>query len=149
MNEEYTEDKLPYIADTILGLLESRPTSATVLALEGDLGAGKTTLTKTVAEILGVQETVVSPTFVIAKFYTPTKGLFTRLVHIDAYRIDSLSELGPLGFESLLADPNTLIIVEWPERIKEALPEHTVWLSISHTEYGRHITQKNYYEKKS
>jgi len=142
MNEDYTEEKLPYIADTILGLLESVPTSATVLALEGDLGAGKTTLTKTIAELLGVQETVVSPTFVIAKFYTPTKGLFTRLVHIDAYRIESLDELGPLGFEQLLEQPNTLIIVEWPERIKEVLPDITYWFSITHTEQGRHITQK-------
>lgn len=149
MNEDYTEENLPYIADTILSSLDSQSVGATVLALEGDLGAGKTTLTKTIAQLLGVQETVVSPTFVIAKFYTPTKGLFTHLVHIDAYRIESLGELGPLGFEQLLEQSNTLIIIEWPERVKEVLPSSTRWLNISHTDQGRHIGEKNYYEKKS
>jgi tRNA threonylcarbamoyladenosine biosynthesis protein TsaE len=142
MNEDYTEEKLPVIADTILCMLDSRPDGATVLALEGDLGAGKTTLTKTIATLLGVQETVVSPTFVIAKFYTPTKGLFTHFVHIDAYRIESIDELKPLGFERLLQQPNTLIIVEWPERIKDTLPANTEWFSIRHAEEGRHISQK-------
>lgn len=142
MNEDYTEKRVPYIADKILEILTPFPEKASVLALTGDLGVGKTALTKTIATLLGVQEIVVSPTFVIAKFYIPTKGLFTHFVHIDAYRIDSIEELVPLGFETLLVQPTTLIVIEWPERIKQALPVSTKWFTITHTDEGRHIEQK-------
>jgi len=64
------------------------------------------------------------------------------LVHIDAYRIESMDELGPLNFQRLLEQPNTLIIVEWPERIIEALPSTAQWFSITHREHDRHINQK-------
>jgi len=112
---------------------------ATVLGLTGEMGAGKTTLAQAIARSLGVADTVVSPTFVIAKFYEATKGSFKALVHIDAYRIDSLDELGPIGFEDILAQPETLVIIEWPERIDAALPDQAVRLQIDHDEDKRTI----------
>jgi len=142
MNEEYTEESLPYVADKILEIIAPLADAATIVALTGDLGAGKTTLTKTIAALLGVEDTVVSPTFVVAKFYVPTKGLFTHFVHIDAYRIESLDELVPLGFEKIIAQPTTLVVIEWPERIGAALPASTNWFTITHTSTGRHIEQK-------
>lgn len=142
MNESYTEADTPRIAQQVLALLAPQPDRATVLCLEGDLGVGKTALAKALASALGVTDTVVSPTFVIEKFYTPTQGDFDQLVHIDAYRIESVDELIPLGFSTVLKQANTLIIIEWPEHIKAALPESVTWLTLSHQEEGRHIEMK-------
>lgn len=100
--------------------------SATVVALYGDLGAGKTTFVKAVAEIFGIQKTVTSPTFVLEKVYK-IKGFggFTHLIHIDAYRLENGAELLTLGWEALLEDPHNLIFLEWPERVAETLPEES------------------------
>jgi tRNA threonylcarbamoyladenosine biosynthesis protein TsaE len=156
MNATYMEEQTDLIAEQLLALLGSSETNATVLALQGDLGAGKTTLTKSIAEKLGIAETVISPTFVIAKFYEPLRdlppplklwrakqdlGLFEHVVHIDAYRIESLNELVPLGWENILQQPKTLVIVEWPERIREALPHDTRYFRISHEGDRRTIKQ--------
>ncbi|MDB5188841.1 MAG: hypothetical protein JWM92_439 [Candidatus Nomurabacteria bacterium] len=140
MDRLYTESDTADIAREILGLLKNGD-RATVLALQGDLGAGKTTLTKVLAEQLGVQETVVSPTFVIAKFYDTPIGAFERMAHIDAYRIESLDELGPLGWETLLQQPDTLVIVEWPEKITDALPQEKIHFAITHEGEQRRIKQ--------
>ncbi|HTH93110.1 MAG TPA: tRNA (adenosine(37)-N6)-threonylcarbamoyltransferase complex ATPase subunit type 1 TsaE [Candidatus Paceibacterota bacterium] len=132
MEKGYTEDQIETIAEEVLQVLTPSDTGATVLALQGDLGAGKTTLTKALSKKLGVAETVISPTFVIAKFYDPVDSPFDQLVHIDAYRIESNDELKPLGWENILAQPKTLVIVEWPERIREALPSDRYHFFISH-----------------
>ena len=140
MDEIYDDNQVLAIAQKVLALLIPSATAATVLCLQGDLGAGKTTLTQAIAKNLGIEETVVSPTFVIAKFYSPTTGGFLQLVHIDAYRIESEEELGPIRFDELLKQPNTLIVVEWPERIKKSIPEGAVWMNITHRDTTRHIT---------
>ncbi len=93
-----------------------------VIGLYGDLGSGKTALTKSIAKHLGVAEEVTSPTFVIAKFY---KGKDRQLIHIDAYRLEHFSELEALGFKGWCADPKNLVVIEWPEKVKEILPDHT------------------------
>lgn len=101
----------------------TQETHATVLGLSGELGAGKTAFVKSFAKALGVIESVPSPTFVIARFYPIKKhSRFTQLVHIDAYRIESLDELRPLGWEKLLNEKTNLIVVEWPENMKEKFP---------------------------
>lgn len=104
--------------------------SATVLTLAGDLGAGKTTLVQALARELGVTEVVTSPTFVVMKSYQTTHLVFTHLVHIDAYRIDEVSELTPLHFAQVLQTPQTLVCIEWPERINSALPAKVQALSL-------------------
>jgi tRNA threonylcarbamoyladenosine biosynthesis protein TsaE len=102
--------------------------SATVICLHGNLGAGKTALTQAFARELGIQEAITSPTFVIEKFYEldPAKNnlSFKRLVHIDAYRLTSGRELEVLNFEELVSNKNNLIVIEWPENVKEILPEN-------------------------
>ena len=140
MDRIYDEADTADIAEEIRGFLTSSETRATVLALQGDLGAGKTALTKQLARSLGVTDTVVSPTFVIAKFYDTTEQ-FDRMVHVDAYRIESLDELGPLGWEALLQQPKTLIVVEWPERITDALPAERNHFAITHEGEQRRIKQ--------
>ncbi len=105
--------------------------TAAVIALTGDLGAGKTTFTQQLAIYLGVTETVVSPTFGIMKGYELSgHSHFDQLIHIDAYRIETIDEVGPLRFEELFETPRTLICLEWPENIAAILPEEKVEVSI-------------------
>ncbi|HEY0980431.1 MAG TPA: tRNA (adenosine(37)-N6)-threonylcarbamoyltransferase complex ATPase subunit type 1 TsaE [Candidatus Paceibacterota bacterium] len=141
MDEVYSDTEVYDIAGKVLSVLAPSQDQATFLCLQGDLGAGKTTLTQAVAKHLGIEEAVVSPTFVIAKFYHPTTGGFMQLVHIDAYRIESDDELGSIGFDQLLKEPNTLVVVEWPERIKKSIPDGATWMNITHRDTMRHITE--------
>jgi tRNA threonylcarbamoyladenosine biosynthesis protein TsaE len=103
--------------------------SAVIVALHGDLGAGKTAFVKKCAEHFGIQETIISPTFVIEKIYKiPHEQVspWKHIVHIDAYRFEDSSELRHLGFEEVAKDADNLIFIEWPERIKEFLPKETI-----------------------
>ncbi len=116
-------------AEVAAGLLAGGPKksakSATVLALYGDLGSGKTAFTKALAKKLGVTETVVSPTFVIEKIYKLPPGKpFRHLIHIDTYRLDSAEELRVLGWDEIADEPENLIVVEWPDRVKKLLPKN-------------------------
>ncbi|MEX0909764.1 MAG: tRNA (adenosine(37)-N6)-threonylcarbamoyltransferase complex ATPase subunit type 1 TsaE [Candidatus Paceibacterota bacterium] len=100
---------------------------ALLLLLKGDLGAGKTTFVQALARELGVNEKVTSPTFVIQKEYTPrapeepyskSSHDFERLIHIDAYRLESLSELETLGWSEYISDTKAVVALEWPERVE-------------------------------
>lgn len=100
---------------------------AAIVTLTGDLGAGKTTFTQQLAKHLGVTEPVVSPTFGIMKGYElDDNKYFDRLIHIDAYRIEDMSEVGPLRFTELFKETRTLICLEWPEKIAGIVPEQKV-----------------------
>ncbi len=101
---------------------EKKEKGALLLTLEGPLGSGKTTFVQALARELGVEETVTSPTFVIQKRYKTNKGCMSALVHMDMYRIEDEGELGPLLFKELLEEKDTLVVIEWPERIAHALP---------------------------
>ncbi len=93
----------------------------TTLALHGDLGAGKTTFIKGLAQAWQISETVTSPTFNLYTIYQGTR----QLVHLDAYRLDSGADMDALMIHDFLSEPWCLAI-EWPERIAEELPEN-VW----------------------
>lgn len=114
--------------------LPGTPGMATVVALSGELGAGKTTFTKGVAKALKVPEMITSPTFVIEKVYylEEKTGPFTRLIHIDAYRLDDPKELESLGWYDIASDPENLILVEWPERVLELMPHHDWHIAFSY-----------------
>lgn len=141
MRKEFTIDHIETITDDVLALCIPRTSSATVLALIGDLGAGKTTLTQSIGKKLGVTENMISPTFVIMKNYVLGKRLevggYRKLIHIDAYRLDSSAEMKRLGFETLLADPENLIVIEWPERIADILPTDSISISLEHLEENK------------
>lgn len=142
MDKIYTQEQVVDIAQSVIGYaaLSDMTQGATVIALVGDLGAGKTTLVQAIAHMLGITETVVSPTFTIAKFYETKDSRWQKLIHIDAYRIETEDELEPLGFAALVATPGTLIIIEWPEQIKAALPLRALWFTIEHYDNMRRIT---------
>ncbi len=94
-----------------------------VIGLSGDLGAGKTAFTQGLAKALGVKSIVNSPTFVLMKVYEARHKVIKTLVHIDAYRLDEGSNLEALGIEEYMADPQTLVVVEWVEKIKKIMPK--------------------------
>ncbi len=104
---------------------------ATVLALYGNLGSGKTSFTQGVAKAFGFRGHVISPTFVIEKIYRIPKGGLTlnsskgfkNLIHIDAYRLDSGGDLLKLGWLDVLNDSRNLVIVEWSERVESVLSD--------------------------
>jgi tRNA threonylcarbamoyladenosine biosynthesis protein TsaE len=103
--------------------------AATLVTLSGELGAGKTTFAQGIARALGVQEMVTSPTFVIEKIYKLEHQKWERLIHIDAYRLKSAHELEGLGWKELLTDSGNLIVLEWPERVAEAMPGDAIRIS--------------------
>ncbi len=114
-------------------LIEMPHSGALVLAFKGDLGAGKTTFIQGLGKALGVKEKILSPTFVIMKhFNILTSKHFNSLYHIDCYRLDDEKDLVELGFEEILKNENNLVVIEWAERIKKALPRDTVWMEFEH-----------------
>ena len=97
--------------------------SSVVVALEGNLGAGKTVFTQEVGKILGVAENMHSPTFVIEKIYSIDWKGFRNLIHIDAYRLEKDSELLHLGWEEITREQENLVFLEWPENVASIIPE--------------------------
>lgn len=93
-----------------------------VVALQGDLGAGKTAFAQEIGKILGVVDQMQSPTFVIEKIYAINFKGFKRLIHIDAYRLEKDSELLHLGWEEITKEPENLIFLEWPENVSGVIP---------------------------
>jgi tRNA threonylcarbamoyladenosine biosynthesis protein TsaE len=96
-----------------------------VIALHGDLGAGKTALTQGIAAGLGVSERVTSPTFTLVNQYATERGF--NLVHIDCYRLgenaaEALAEAATFGLEEIIGDENGVIVIEWAERVAALLP---------------------------
>ena len=111
-----------FIEKTSVGLYNT----ALVVGLYGDLGSGKTTFTQAVARIFNIQEDITSPTYVIEKIYDINHHDFKKLVHVDAYRLDSAKELSVLEWDKTLSDSRNIIFIEWPERVLKALPENHV-----------------------
>src|SRR3989344_435055 len=123
-----TLDELAAEAERLSATLAPREGGATLVTLAGELGAGKTAFTQALAKALGVTDAITSPTFVLEKVYAlphesgSRKPRFERLVHIDAYRLPSGGDPVPLGFDTLMQDAGNLVVLEWPERVSEALP---------------------------
>lgn len=109
---------------------------AIIVALEGDLGAGKTTFARAVARHFGVEENVTSPTFVIEKMYKTENGPFARLIHIDAYRLKTAHELDVLGWQEIIAETSNLVLIEWPERVLGAVPAHAITIKFAFVDEG-------------
>ena len=139
-----TPADLSSLAERVIGELYIK-SDATVLALHGELGAGKTTFTQSLATTLGVEETLTSPTFVVMRRYTITAhDVFKTLVHIDAYRLDSDEELVVLGFKDMLADPGNLICIEWADKVEGLLPKDAYRMYFSHGETEADIRMVTY-----
>ncbi len=111
---------------------------AAVIALKGDLGAGKTTFVQGFMKALGVRHRVTSPTFLIIRKYEISTPLQRGLVHyhhachLDLYRIHKLKELLDLGFKKIIKDHHALVLIEWPERVKKLLPKNAIQINFKH-----------------
>lgn len=105
-----------------------------VITLTGDLGAGKTTFTQELGKFLGITESIVSPTYTLVKQYPLEYEEYDELVHIDAYRIESEDEIGPIHLESLLNQPKTIICIEWPDMIRSIIPQTAIQIAINITD---------------
>lgn len=143
-------------AKVFLEKLLPRKDKATVVALSGDLGSGKTAFVQAVARLLNIKDRVTSPTFVLIKSYK----LFTRqnfavaklrrasvtgyksLFHIDAYQLKSGDEIKKLGWNEMIADPQNLIFIEWPENVADAIPKDAIKISF---EFVHEKTRKIFY----
>ena len=104
-----------------------------VVLLNGDLGAGKTTLTKGIADALGVAEEVQSPTFtVVAEYPAPLLGRDGWLVHADLYRLAGAGDLDSIGLDEILDREDAVVVIEWPERAGAALRDARLAIQIDH-----------------
>lgn len=122
---------LPVVADELLNYLEHCDRNrAAVVFLDGDLGAGKTTFSKVLAEKLGVEERVISPTFILKKIYQTDHHRFKEFVHIDAYRFVDTKEEKILQLKDDMQDVNKIIVIEWPYNLSEIIPDVVLSLSV-------------------
>ena len=96
-----------------------RGSVAVVLGLSGNLGGGKTTFLQGFAKGIGIKEKILSPTFVIMK-------KFKNFYHIDCYRLKNSKDILDLGWKEIIENPENIIAVEWPEKVKTLLPKDTI-----------------------
>lgn len=104
-----------------------------VFAMFGPMGVGKTTFVKAVCEILGVEDTITSPTFAIVNEYRTNAG--DQIFHFDFYRIRKVEEVYDMGYEDYVYS-GAVCFLEWPELIEELLPEDAVRVTLSEEEDG-------------
>ena len=135
-------ENMSEVTETVLVLASKKDhEGSVVLALTGELGAGKTTFVQHLASQLGVTEIVTSPTFVIMKGYEcAANAPFSHLVHIDAYRIEDVDEMRVLGFSDLLKQKDTIICIEWPEQIPTLIPKDAIKIGIAIEGTNRTVT---------
>lgn len=134
--------ELPEVVKTTLEILDKN--SLSFITLSGDLGAGKTTFVQELARMLGVTDSVVSPTFMIEQRYTiPNHPRFKTLIHLDSYRLSGDDEFKNIGLDLSLQDPTNLVCLEWPEMMEKfvATQDH-VHITITEEQSTREITIK-------
>ncbi|MBP9760228.1 MAG: tRNA (adenosine(37)-N6)-threonylcarbamoyltransferase complex ATPase subunit type 1 TsaE [Candidatus Pacebacteria bacterium] len=133
---EETQELARRVVDVLIALEQNRGTS-TIVALQGDLGAGKTVFAQGVARALGVEGVVTSPTFVVEKVYRlPDGAPWKHLVHIDAYRLTGEEELHTIGWADIATDPGNLILIEWPEQVGMGVPERAYYVRFEEVDEG-------------
>lgn len=132
MNKTILISGLDNIEEAAGEFLMKKPANM-VVALYGEMGAGKTTFTKALCKVLGVVDGVNSPTFNLINEYRTDKG--EVVYHFDFYRINKLEEAFDIGFEEFIESGN-LCIIEWPEKIEQILPSDTLRVKISVLEDG-------------
>lgn len=121
MEFTYTIDQISNVAEQILTTSDSK-----IFLFYGDMGVGKTTLIKEIVKQLGVTEISGSPSFSIVNEYQGIDGV---IYHFDFYRINNIVEAFDIGVEDYFYSDN-YVFIEWPEKIKELLPENATAINI-------------------
>ena len=120
------------IAREFVEKLSPKEDGALVVGISGDLGAGKTTFIQGLAGSLGVEEKILSPTFVIMKRFEIGGGKFANLYHFDFYRLETEKDLQGMDFEEIMSGPRNLVLIEWAEKLKNVLPKDAIWIKFEH-----------------
>ena len=107
-----------------------------IIAMQGTLAAGKTTITKGIAKALGITDTITSPTFCLISEYQGTMPLY----HMDVYRLDGTEDFINLGTDDMLYGDGVSII-EWSEKIMDELPSNTIVLKITPQDDGKRLIE--------
>ncbi|MBT4855700.1 tRNA (adenosine(37)-N6)-threonylcarbamoyltransferase complex ATPase subunit type 1 TsaE [bacterium] len=123
---KYSLENLSTMVDTLKPFLDR----ANVVTLEGQLGAGKTTLVKEILSSYGITEDVTSPTFNYVNRYTAPDG--RTFYHFDLYRLDDLDHFYSAGFDEYLYASNSLSIIEWPELVLSLVKENVCKIQLEH-----------------
>jgi tRNA threonylcarbamoyladenosine biosynthesis protein TsaE len=116
----YSLDEIDEAASQLLKAIQPNR----IVCLYGAMGAGKTTLIKSICKILGVTDTVVSPTFAIVNEYSTSSG--EPVYHFDFYRINKIEEVYDFGYEEYFYASQGICLIEWPELIEDILPTEGV-----------------------
>lgn len=121
------------LAQKIAGRQFSNKT-AVVLALNGNLGSGKTIFVQGFCHFFKVKQKIVSPTFVLMKSFRlhSPKIKFQRIYHLDCYRLQTPKEILALNFKEIINEPQNIVLIEWPEKIKKFLPRKTIKIEFRH-----------------
>lgn len=119
--------------------LSSNLKNGDILAVSGNLGVGKTSLAQALAKSFGVKEKVSSPTFNIIKVYQINNNRINKFIHIDAYRLKSSEELLSIGIDDYFKENDSIIFIEWPEKIKDILPERTKTIKMEYLNNNQRI----------
>lgn len=110
-------------------ILKEKFKKTLILALQGELGGGKTTFLKGLAKGLGVKGKILSPTFIIFRKFQIKNPKFKNFYHFDCYRIKKLNEILGLGFKMIIENPKNIVAIEWANKIKKILPKETLWIN--------------------
>lgn len=109
---------------------KSSAKTAVVVALTGELGAGKTTFAQGFASGLGIKGAP-SPTFILMRNIKLKNKAFKNFIHIDAYRA-TVGDFLKLGFKKIAPEPDNIILVEWADRLKRLMPKSAIWIKLGH-----------------
>lgn len=123
--------------DRLTGVLAQTLTMPKVIGLVGNLGAGKTTFVQSLARAFEILDHVASPSFGLEHRYSSRAGI--RIIHVDLYRVQSLSELMDIGLRDEIDSENTLVVVEWADKFPQYFNNSTVWIEFYHTDSGRTV----------
>lgn len=135
--KQFANKLLKQIADTKKSPSQHNSSTAIVLELIGDIGVGKTTFTRGLAEGLGIKEPITSPSFTISKQYALSNN--GRLIHYDFYRLPDPGLMAE-DLSDNLNNPDNIIIIEWGESISDLLPPNRHSIHFSYTNGGREVT---------
>ena len=123
---------------------EKNEIGAVILALNGELGSGKTVFAQGFAQKLEIKEPILSPTFVIFRKFKINFNRFDCFYHFDLYRIEDSKDLKVLEFQKIIDNPSNIILIEWAEKVKNPLPLDAIFINFELIgKKRREITIKN------
>jgi len=130
----YSSKETKKIAKDLAEKLLKQPLekSALIIALNGDLGSGKTTFVQGFLKAAGVKKRITSPTFVLMKRFEIKNKIFKNIYHIDCYRLEKPEMILKLDFKEITGNPENIILIEWPEKIEKVLPKKIKKINFEH-----------------